>query len=36
MAEKYFVFDIFFFFFRMAGRKEEDPQPSTSGTGKEK
>ena len=30
--EKYFFFDIF----RMAGCKKEDPQPSTSGTSKEK
>ena len=25
-----------FYIFRMAGRKEEDPQPSTLGTSKEK
>ena len=32
MAEKMF----FPYIFRMAGHKEEDPQPSTSGTGQEK
>ena len=32
MAEKIFSL----WYFRMTGHKEEDPQPSTSGTGKKK